>query len=132
MFSHPTALHKNTSYMLNVICDIRAISHLLQEITRREGGRKKSPTQHVKTCVRFRHRQGHPLLVSPRCFGSVTGSGAGRRQTCFCHSRGARLVYMAIVFTPPHRSLFVLVSFPVNLSFTCEEIQGVVRNYAQL
>lgn len=62
---------------LNVIYNIRAISHLLQEITRQRWG-GESPTQHVKTCVRFHHRQGHPLLVSPRRSGSVTGSGAGR------------------------------------------------------
>ena len=84
-----TALHTNNkSRALSVIYNIGAISHLLQEIKRqrkREGGRrkKKSPTQHVKTCVRFRHRQGHPLLVSPQCPGLETGSSAGRRQTCF-------------------------------------------------
>lgn len=56
---------------LHVIYNIRAISHLLQEIKGTEkikreglweGGRKKSPTQHVETCVRFRHRQGHPSV----------------------------------------------------------------------
>lgn len=70
----------NRSCTLNVIYNIGAISHLLHEITRQRTGKKKeknkrkSPTQHVKTCVRFRRRQGHPVSASPQRRGSTTGS----------------------------------------------------------
>lgn len=87
----------------------------------------------MKTCVRFRHRQGHPLLVSPQCAGLVTGSGAGRRQTCFCHSRGAHLVYMPIVFTTPLHFYFLPCFLSLkDFNLPVKGIRGVVCNYAQL
>lgn len=124
----------NKSCALNLIYNIRAISHLLQEITRQgkgEGGRKKSPTQHVKTCVRFHHRQGHPLLVLPQCPGLVTRSHAGWRQTCSCYRRGAHLAdYVCKNFTLLFFS--ALFFFTPNLQFTCTGIWGVEHNFVQL
>lgn len=96
----------------------------------------------MKTCVRFHHRQGHPLLVLPQCPGLVTRSHAGWRQTCFCYRRGAHLAdyvckNFTLLFFSPCFSLHPTFNLPVQGSeelsitlYSCEHPGNTLHTLA--